>query len=238
MTSLSPNPDHDQPLFEVPSGSQLTASLLGASLLSVLFVVAYGGADYVTGLRANHLRIDFAFEQNVPFLPEFSPLYSSLYLMFLAVPFVLHSEWQVWSYVRRMALITCVAGICFLLIPARLAFNLPADERQLPFSFQIADWLNLTYNLCPSLHVAYAAFHAELFRLLKTNGMWQFHSWALAIALAAWLTQQHHLIDLVLGYLLGVCAAARSRCVGVACDVTNEFDDTSMAATSTHQRLP
>ncbi len=213
MTCLPPKPDNSQPLFGVPSGSHLAASLLAAMLISVLFAAVYGGADYITGLRARHLRIDFAFEQRVPFVPELSPVYCSLYLMFLMVPFVLYSERQLWLYVRTMALITCVAGICFLLIPARLAFSFPVNDRRLPVTFQIADGLNLTYNLCPSLHVAYAALHAEVFRQLKSNSMWLFHLWAIAIAMSAWLTYQHHLIDLVAGYLLGICGGARYRYV-------------------------
>ena len=179
-------------------------------LLSILFAIVYGGADYVTGLRTRHLRIDFAFEQNVPFVPEMALLYSSLYLMFVAVPFLLHSERQLWCYVRMMALITCIAGICFLLIPAQLAFILPSDDRPLALPYRIADWLNLTYNLCPSLHVAYAAFHAEIFRQQKTIH-WLFPIWALTIAVAAWLTHQHHLIDLVAGTLLGICIAVRYK---------------------------
>ena len=200
-------------MFAVPTGSHLLASLLAAILLSVLFAVVYGGADYITRHRANHLRVDFAFEQNLRFVPEVSPLYSSLYLMFLAVPFVLRTKRQLWSYVQVMALVTCVAGICFLLIPAELAFSLPSDGSRLPVPFQIADWLNLTYNLCPSLHVAYASFHAEIFRQQKTNRKWLFHSWAFAIALAAWLTYQHHFVDLVAGYLLGICGGARYKFV-------------------------
>ncbi len=213
MSGLSPPPNDQQPLFAVPSGSQLLATLLAAILLSVLFGVVYGGADYVTGLRASHIRIDFAFEQNVPFVPELSLLYSSLYLIFLAVPFVVRSKRQLWLYVRMMASITCVAGMCFLLIPARLAFTLPVDGSRLPVPFQIADWLNLTYNLCPSLHVAYAAFHAEVFRHQKPGRSWLFHTWAVAIALAAWLTHQHHLIDLVFGYLLGIVGGVRYKYV-------------------------
>ncbi len=212
MTSLPGVPNDRRPLFATPSGPHIRAALLATVLLSVLFAIVYGGADYVTGLKTNHLRIDFAFEQNVPFVPEMALLYSSLYLMFFAVPFVLHSQRQLWCYVRMMALITCIAGICFLLIPAQLAFRLPAADRQLPLPFRIADWLNLTYNLCPSLHVAYAAFHAEIFRQQK-NIHWLFQIWAFTIAVAAWLTHQHHLIDLVAGYLLGIGIAGRYKFV-------------------------
>lgn len=213
MTGLSPQPNDRRPAFAVPAGSHLVACLLAASLLSVVFTVVYGGADYITGLRSNFLRVDFAFEQHLPFVPEVSPLYSSLYLMFAAVPFVLRTPGELRSYVWIMVGITVIAGIGFLLIPAELAFRLPVDRSRLPVTFQMADRLNLTYNLCPSLHVAYAMFHAEIFRHQTVHRTWLFHLWAFGIALAAWLTWQHHLIDLVAGCLLGMGGGACYRTV-------------------------
>ncbi len=192
-------------LFAVPSRSQFAASIRAAAFLAGLFAIAYGGCDCVTGLRTTRVRIDFAFEQKIPFMPGLSPVYSSLYLMFLAMPFVLRCRRQLRSYVGAMVLITCVASVGFLLIPAKLEFSVPTDQYPLPVSFRIADWLNLTYNLCPSLHVAYAVFHAELLRHARPKLTWLFRSWACSIALAAWLTHQHHLIDLLVGCLVGFC---------------------------------
>ncbi|MCA9011685.1 MAG: phosphatase PAP2 family protein [Planctomycetaceae bacterium] len=211
MTRPTPLPRENQPLFAAPSRGQLSASIMAALFLAGLFAIVYGGCDYVTGLRTARLRIDFAFEQRIPFMPGLSPVYSSLYLMFLAMPFVLHSKQQLRSYVGAMSLITCVAGVGFLLIPARLEFSVPADQHQLPVAYRIADWLNLTYNLCPSLHVAYAVFHAELFRYQRLKLTWLFRSWACAVALAAWLTHQHHLVDLIVGCLVGLFGWTRFR---------------------------
>ena len=217
MTCQKPIPGENQPLFVVPSRSQLAASLWAALMLSGLFAIVYGGCDYVTGLRTTRLRIDFAFERRIPFMPALSPVYSSLYLMFLAMPFVLRGRQQLRSYVRVMSLITCVAGVGFLLIPAKLEFSVPADQHQLPVSFRIADWLNLTYDLCPSLHAAYAVLHAEIFRHNRPKLTWLFRSWAFCIALAAWLTHQHHLVDLVAGCLLGLCGWGCFRLAAETC---------------------
>lgn len=216
MTCQTPIPGENQPLFAVPSRAQRSASLTAALLLAVLFAIVYGGCDYLTGLRTTRLRIDFAFEQKIPFMPGLSPVYSSLYLMFLVMPFVLRGRQQLTSYVRAMSLITCVAGVGFLLIPAKLEFSVPADQHQLPVSFRIADRLNLTYNLCPSLHVAYAVFHAELLRHHKPKLTWLFRSWAFSVALAAWLTHQHHLVDLIVGCLVGFCGGPLFRFASAA----------------------
>jgi len=181
--------------------------MVSALFLSFLFGVVYGGADYLTGIRKHHVRIDFSFEQNIPFLPELSPVYSSLYVLFLFVPFMLRRPQQLRSYVCAMTVMTLAAGVCFLLIPAQLGFASPPVDQVLPVSFRIADRLNLTYNLCPSLHVAYAVFHAQI-PGRRARLPWLFHVWAFSIAAAAWFTHQHHLIDLLAGSLLGICGGA------------------------------
>ena len=171
MNDSTAVPKNTKSFFAVPSQSVRRAYLQAVVLFCLLFAAVYGGADYLAGLRNNRLRVDFAFEQNLPFVAELSPVYSSLYFMFLTVPFVVRRKEQVWSYARTMAAITVVAGICFLLLPAELAFRLPTRDRDLPLFFRLADWLNLTYNLCPSLHVAYAVYHAEFLRK-QISSLW------------------------------------------------------------------
>ena len=69
--------------------------------------------------------------------------------------------------------------------------------------FDLADRLNLTYNLVPSLHVALslaciAAFSTRTAPVGKTL-LW---IWATGIAISTILTHQHHVIDVVTGWLL------------------------------------
>jgi membrane-associated phospholipid phosphatase len=197
-------PDEAEPFLALPSRAHLTACLAAGAYISVLFVVVYGGCDYMTSLHSRRVRIDFGFEQSLPFVPALSPIYSSLYLMFYAVPFVVRSRPELATYMKMVTAVTILAGIGFVLFPAEIAFRLPSDREMLPWSFRIADAINLTYNLCPSLHVGYAALHAELFRRRSPRWGWLSHLWALAIAVSAWLTYQHHLVDLVIGYVLGL----------------------------------
>jgi membrane-associated phospholipid phosphatase len=106
-----------------------------------------------------------------------------------------------------LAIIIGIAGLGFLLIPAQLAF-LPPREQDLGIwagVFHLADRLNLTYDLVPSLHVAlsvaciaaFASRAAVIGRIL----LW---AWAIAIALSTLLTHQHHLIDVVAGWFLAI----------------------------------
>ncbi len=218
MNDASPEQDDTTPLFAVPSMAHLIRCCGAAVLVFVVFVVIYVGSDYVTSIRDRRLRVDFSFEQNLPFVPELILVYSSLYLMFLAMPFVLRSKREICCFVALMTLITGVAGLCFLVVPAEIRFEVPTRLGRVPSAFRVADSINLTYNLCPSLHVAYSVACAEVFRRKAPQRGWLFHFWALAIAISAWLTYQHHLVDLVAGYVLSIVATsfvARHACFEV-----------------------
>jgi membrane-associated phospholipid phosphatase len=79
--------------------------------------------------------------------------------------------------------------------------------------YHAADALNLTYNLLPSLHVAFAVICAAIFsprapRPVKTL-LWL---WASLIAASTVLIHQHHILDVVSGWLLAVvCVRAVFR---------------------------
>ena len=180
----------------------------GATLFLIgLFIVVFGGCDYLTGIRTVRYRIDFAFEQDLPFLPGLSMIYSSLYAGFAMMFLLLRTKPEIYRFVRLMTCITIAAGIGFLLLPAELQFQIPEDHGRLPTAFEWADRLNLTYNLCPSLHVSYGAMNAEVFRRKSSWLGLLGHLWAIAIAVSAWTTYQHHLVDLISGYALALVAS-------------------------------
>jgi membrane-associated phospholipid phosphatase len=206
VNEAPPEQSDTAPLFAMPTIQHATRCCAAAVFLSVVFAVVYGGADYVTGLREWRVRFDLAFEQHLPFIPELSLVYSSLYLMFFAVPFVLRRKQEIWTFTLLMTLITIIAGFCFLVMPAQTRFEVPTNLGRFPIAFQVADSMNLTYNDCPSLHVAYSVMCAEVFRRKQPRRGWLFHLWALAIAISAWLTYQHHLADIVAGYALALTA--------------------------------
>ncbi len=207
MTEGSPQQPGETASFAVPTRSHVVRCLRVTAGLSILFMLVYSAANYWTGLRPDHWRIDFAFEQRLPFVPELTLVYSSMYLMFLHVPFVLRTSQELRYFTVVMVWVTVIAGVCFLLLPAEIGFDPPTELGWFPTAFRIADQLNQTYNLCPSLHVAYSVVCAEVFRRKQAFGFF-FHLWALAIAVAAWLTYQHHLLDLIAGYALAITTVA------------------------------
>jgi membrane-associated phospholipid phosphatase len=133
--------------------------------------------------------------------------YMSIYGLFLLAPFVLRTRREFRAAVVTMVVATALAGIGFLLFPAELAFA-PAREEQLGVwagLYHVADDLNLTYNLLPSLHVAFAVICVALFSP-RAPGLVQalLWLWALLIAASTVLTHQHHVLDAVTGWLLAL----------------------------------
>ena len=186
--------------------------------VTFIFTLVYVGCDYITGIRTTRWQVDFAFERSLPFVPELTLVYSSVFLMVAIAPFLLGTRNQILLLERRAIAVTLVAGIAFLLFPAELRFP-PYDLSRQTVFFRIADKMSLTYNLCPSLHVAFAALCAESYRRARPR-TWPFHLWSISVAIAAWATHQHHLIDLFAGYGLGLamtrlprnCKLCNKRC--------------------------
>ena len=73
--------------------------------------------------------------------------------------------------------------------------------------FRFADRLNLDYNFVPSLHVALSvACIAAFARHANRPGRIALWLWATAIALSTLLTHQHHVVDVISGWAVGMIA--------------------------------
>lgn len=171
------------------------------------FVLVFVLCDYMTHQRMYRVPIHTALDLTIPFVPSMTAVYMSLYALLIAGPFVLRTRREFRAAVAMLALIISIAGIGFRFIPADLAYP-PVTETELgrwATLYHIADALNLTYNLVPSLHVALtvgcvAAFSTRTGALGKVL-LW---CWAAAIALSTLLTHQHHILDVVTGWLLAL----------------------------------
>ncbi len=177
--------------------------------VALLFAVVYVGADALTARRARLRRVDFAWESTIAFVPEAAWVYSSIYLVFLAVPFVLRRERELGALAAALTAVIAAGGAGFLLLPSRLAYA-PAPLVCDPLTaavFHLSDRINLEYNLLPSLHVALStttlgamatrARHGGRLALLALAGV---------IGLSTLLTHQHHVLDVVAGYAVSAAA--------------------------------
>ena len=200
-------PDRDARFIAWPGWRHLGESTALALANLVWFAIVFFGCDAITRERSLRVPIHTSLDLDIPFVPSMTVVYLSMELLFLAGPFVLRTRREFQAAIAMLAVAIGVGGVCFLLIPAELAYP-PVLESQLGIwagAYQVADAVNLTYNLVPSLHVALtvacvAAF-ARHARGITRALLW---TWALGIALSTLLTHQHHLLDAVSGWVLGL----------------------------------
>lgn len=199
-----------EPFLAWPGWAHLREAGLLAALNSLWFVLVYGGADALTAHRTLRIPVHTAAELRIPLVPAMTVFYMSLYLLFFLAPFILRTRQAFRAVVLTMATVIGAGGLLFLLLPAELAFAPPREQDLGVWAglYHLADGLNLTYNLVPSLHVAFAvtcvaAFAPKAPRAGKVL-LWL---WAALIAASTVLTHQHHLLDVVAGWGLALLSS-------------------------------
>jgi membrane-associated phospholipid phosphatase len=171
--------------------------------LSVLFLIVYGGCNWITAHRTNVGTFFFWWEIAIPFVPFFILPYLSIDLFFVAAPFLCRTDRELSIFTKRISVAIIVAGICFLLFPLRFAFPRPHAEGWLGALFDWFRGMDAPFNLVPSLHAALMLILADTY-LRHTEGplRWALAVWFVFIALSPILTYQHHLIDIAGGFVL------------------------------------
>jgi protein-tyrosine phosphatase/membrane-associated phospholipid phosphatase len=182
------------------------AKALGMSTgLSVLFLIVYGWCNWISSQRHDVGTLYFQWERFIPFVPLMIIPYMSIDLFFVAAPFVCRSQRELATFSKRIIAAIVVAGICFLLFPLRFAFERPHASGWLGAFFDWFRGMDQPYNLLPSLHIAFRTILAQLYAR-HTRGLWRSASniWFFLVALSTLLTYQHHFMDVVAGFALGV----------------------------------
>ena len=180
------------------------ATALSTSItLSLLFLIVYGGCNWITARRANIPTFYFEWERGIPFMPFFILPYMSIDLFFVAAPFLCRTGRELSVLAKRIAFVIVVAGICFLLLPLRFAFPRPHADGWLGATFDWFRGMDGPFNLLPSLHAALMLILADVY-FRRTSGMLRsaIMLWFVLIALSPVFTYQHHLIDIVGGFIL------------------------------------
>ena len=195
---------HDERFFAWPGWPFLRFAWLLSAANGVWFAVVYVGCEWLTAHRTLRLPVHLPVELSIPFVPGAVVIYMSIYLLFLAGPFIMRERREFTALIRALALATLIGGIGFLLIPSRAAFAPSGDLGFWTGLFRFADWMNLDYNMMPSLHVALSVCCIAAFaRHAAPAGRPALWTWAAAIALSTLLTHQHHIVDVVTGWMVG-----------------------------------
>ena len=196
-----------------PAREHLALCCRVGARLALVFALVYGGADAIAGRHTHRLSSYVRLDDFVPFVPEATFVYSSLWAMLALTPFVMRTASGVHALARAMQFEILVAGVFFLLAP--MPDRQPAvDPAALGAAFRLADWVNLEFNQFPSLHAAFGFTVAwALGRDASTAVRLLFVAWSLAIGVAAVLTWQHAILDVVGGAALAAAAVASAGAV-------------------------
>jgi membrane-associated phospholipid phosphatase len=188
-----------------PGWEYLRFAWLWSGANGVWFAFVYGGCDWLTAHRTLRVPIHLPLELSIPLVPGAVLAYMSIYVLFLAGPFIVRDRREFKALILSLALATLIGGIGFLLVPSRAAFAPPGELGIWAGLFHFADRLNLDHNMVPSLHVALSvACVAAFARHAARSGRIALWLWAAAIAASTLLTHQHHVIDVITGWIVGV----------------------------------
>ena len=186
--------------------SRLKAFVVSAEL-SVLFLVVYSGCNWITGQRDQVGSCYFQWEHAIPFVPFMILPYMSIDLFFIGAPFLCRTQEELRMFSRRVIAAILIAGVCFLLFPLRFAFPRPHVSGLLGAIFDWFRGVDLPFNLFPSLHAALLLLLVDVYGRNLRGVLWlAVMSWFLLIAFSPLLTYQHHVIDIIGGFVLaGYC---------------------------------
>ncbi|HEX5442284.1 MAG TPA: phosphatase PAP2/dual specificity phosphatase family protein [Pirellulales bacterium] len=173
--------------------------------LSLLFVVVYSGTSWLTSLRTDVGTWYYEWERWIPFVPWMALPYMSIDLFFLSAPFVMRDRRELVVFTQRVTLAIAVAGVFFLVMPLQLAVERPKLDGLMGAAFGWFFAMDQPYNLCPSLHIALRTLLSAVYA--RYTGGWLKLAalvWFSLIGFSTLLLYQHHVVDVIGGFLLAI----------------------------------
>lgn len=172
-------------------------------IFSLIFAVVYKFSLWYASSFTQTTSFIFSFEREIPFLPWTIIPYLSSGVLFCMVFFLIKNEEKRSIFLRRVVLMTILAGIGFILFPMHYSFDKPEISNPVFNAlFWFLNGIDDPYNQSPSLHVAFSFAFWTVFR--EIQGRWKILGgiWLVLIALSTLTTYQHHLIDIFTGSIL------------------------------------
>jgi len=197
-------------LFALPRGRDASTVTLLTAAFTLIFIVFYGGASFVSGLVPYRIRIDFPFEAQIPFIPQVGIVYLSTLMILACAPFILRRFEELFPLFIVLCVQTIIGAVIFIVLPVEPGYPPREPTGPLLGLFALADTLNLERNELPALHVAFAFAAAAAYqpKCSRWTGMAMW-LWAAAIGISTLLMHEHHVLDMSAGILLaGVTMSA------------------------------
>ncbi len=179
------------------------AALLLAIASFLFFGAVYAGSAYLGDALPWRYRLYFSWETQIPLVPGAAFVYLSISLMLIPLLRALPTVRQLYPVALTLAAQQLVAALCFVLLPLQDGFP-PAGEVDglSGAAWRLAGQLALRHNYFPSLHVALSSTAALILSRRRGRPDLFMIGWAAAIAASTVLIHQHHLADVVAGFVL------------------------------------
>ena len=182
---------------------------LWLALLGPLFFLIYGGCNAYTATRAYVPSFFFEWERRIPFVPVMIVPYMSIDLFFAGAFFLCREKSELRTLAARILFAFVISAAVFLLFPLRYGWPRPAVDGFLGAVFAPLNAFDQPFNLCPSLHISLRTILWQVYGL-RTRPWpwlrWTLEIWFMLIAASTLLVYQHHVIDLLGGYVVALLA--------------------------------
>ncbi len=184
-------------------------SLAWLALCGPWFFIAYGFCNWFTSRRTDVGTWYWEWEKHVPFVPELVVPYWSLDLLFIIAFFLPRTRAELRVLGTRIFTLITLTCVCFLIWPLKFDLPRPTPTGSTAPFFQALYANDLPYNLAPSAHIGLRClFWITYGRHLRDWPRTAMRWWFILIGASTLLVWQHHLMDVVTGFLMAYAIVA------------------------------
>jgi membrane-associated phospholipid phosphatase len=176
--------------------------LIGAFTCSGIYL----GTNEIAAQRTSFYQLYFEFEREIPMVPWMIHIYNSFHILLFMNFLIIKDPLKIKAIAISLISSSAIASVFFLLFPAELGFSRTENIQGYEFWYNALHWLDHPHNLVPSLHITFSALSAYVISTEMGSVFLRliFLLWFLLICSSIVLVHQHHLIDIVSGFVLAV----------------------------------
>jgi membrane-associated phospholipid phosphatase len=176
--------------------------LIGAFTCSGIYL----GTNEIAAQRTSFYQLYFEFEREIPMVPWMIHIYNSFHILLFMNFLIIKNSLKIKAIAISLISSSAIASVFFLLFPAELGFSRTENIQGYEFWYNALHWLDHPHNLVPSLHITFSALSAYVISTEMGSVFLKliFLLWFLLICSSIVLVHQHHLIDIVSGFVLAV----------------------------------
>jgi protein-tyrosine phosphatase/membrane-associated phospholipid phosphatase len=186
-------------------GRPFGRAVLTLAALGAFFYATYGFTNWLAGQRAHVPAIVFAWEKHIPFIAWTIFPYWTTNLFYAGSLLLSRTRAELDTQARRLLTVQVIAITCFILFPLTFSWPKPEVTGFFAFFYDALGAFDKPFNQAPSLHVALTVILFSFYvRLLPPPMRWVLGGWSALVVVSVLTTYQHHLIDIPLGFALGL----------------------------------